>query len=79
MTDQTPIILLIQQLQQELQNQYIEIQQLHTDLNASRADIQELCIKLQYSQSRSRLPDPPHFNGKPYILHTWLPSIKAKL
>lgn len=28
---------------------------------------------------RSRLPDPPRFNGKPYTLRTWLPSIKAKL
>ncbi|KAF2187969.1 hypothetical protein K469DRAFT_567952, partial [Zopfia rhizophila CBS 207.26] len=28
---------------------------------------------------RPRLPDPLCYNGKPYTLRTWLPSIKAKL
>lgn len=81
MTDQSALVLLVQQLQQELQNQRIEIQSLRTDLNASRADVQRLQIELasRTSVSRSRLPDPPRFNGKPYALRTWLPSIKAKL
>lgn len=80
MTDQTPLILLVQQLQQELQNQRVEIQQLRTDLDASRTDVQQLRTQLLTSPvPRSRLPDPPRFNGKPYTLRTWLPSIKAKL
>ncbi|KAL2819173.1 hypothetical protein BJX63DRAFT_382604 [Aspergillus granulosus] len=55
MTDQTPLILLVQ-LQQELQNQRVEIQQfqnqcleiqqLRTDLDASRAEIQQLRTQL---------------------------------
>jgi hypothetical protein len=68
-----PLVLLIQQLQQELQNQRVEIQQL-------RSDITSLRIQTQSQQPPiSRLPDPPRFNGKPYTLRTWLPSVKAKL
>ncbi|PKX95114.1 uncharacterized protein P174DRAFT_439783 [Aspergillus novofumigatus IBT 16806] len=78
MSDQSTLLLLIQQLQQELQNQRTEIQTLHADLNTSRADVQLLQTQL-LSMSRSRLPDPPHFDGKPYTLRTWLPSIQAKL
>jgi Retrotransposon gag protein len=75
------LLLLVQQLQQELQNQRTEIQSLRTDLNASRADVHQLQCQLQNQPrpSRSHLPDPPRFNGRPYTLRTWLPSIKAKL
>lgn len=81
MSDQSALMLLVQQLQQELQNQRTEIQSLRTDLNASRSDVQQLQIQLvsRTFTQRSRLPDPPRFNGKPYALRTWLPSIKAKL
>lgn len=81
MSDQAALILLVQQLQQELQNQRVEIQSLRTDLNASRTDVQQLQIQLasRTPAPRSRLPDPPRFNSKPYALRTWLPSIKAKL
>lgn len=90
MTDQTPLLLLVQQLQQELQNQRVElqqlqnqrleIQQLRTDLDSSRTEIQQLRTQLQTASAlRTRLPDPPRFNGKPYTLRTWLPSIRAKL
>lgn len=62
---------LVQQLQQELQNQRVEIQ-------ALRADIHRLQNQPD-RPSRSLLPDPPRFDGKPYTLRTWLPSIRAKL
>ncbi|KAK7177922.1 pol-like protein [Paraphaeosphaeria sporulosa] len=93
-TSPAAILLLVQQLQQELQNQRSEIQSLRSDLDASRAnnqnqrlDIQTLQSELQHLQNRlstqsilrSRLPDPPRFDGKPYTLRTWLPSIRAKL
>ncbi|PKX91381.1 uncharacterized protein P174DRAFT_443405, partial [Aspergillus novofumigatus IBT 16806] len=51
-------------------NQRTEIQTL--------SDIQLLQTQL-LSMSRSCLPDPPRFDGKPYTLRTWLPSIQAKL
>ncbi|KAA8644629.1 uncharacterized protein ATNIH1004_008835 [Aspergillus tanneri] len=87
MSDPNPLLLLVQQLQQELQNQRLdiqnqrnEIQQLRADLDASRTDVHQLRTQLLSVQTpRSRLPDPPRFNGKPYTLRTWLPSIKAKL
>jgi hypothetical protein len=68
-----PLILLIQQLQQELQNQRVEIQQLRSDITSLRAQTQN------QQSSTPRLPDPPRFNGKPYTLRTWLPSVRAKL
>ena len=72
MSDQPALFLLVQQLQQELQNQRVEIQSL-------RADVQRLSQNQSSSVSRPRLPDPPRFNGKPYTLRTWLPSIQAKI
>ena len=75
------ILLLVQNLQQELQNQRVEIQSLRSALETSRDDVYQLQL-LQSSappSSRVRLPDPPRFNGKPYTLRTWLPSIRAKL
>ncbi|KAJ8117731.1 hypothetical protein OPT61_g1154 [Boeremia exigua] len=63
----------VQQLQQELQNQRHEIQSL-------RETVQHLQIQSQNQPAhRLRLPDPPRFDGKPYSLRTWLPSIRAKL
>lgn len=81
MSDQPALILLVQQLQQELQNQRVEIQSLRMDLNASRADVQYLQTQLlsKTPMFKPRLPDPPRFDGKPYTLRTWLPSIRAKL
>lgn len=67
---QSPLLPLIQQLQQELQNQRLEIHALRTDVRR---------LQSQPSSPRSRLPDPPKFDGKPYTLRTWLPSIRAKL
>jgi hypothetical protein len=72
-SDQSALFLLVQQLQQELQNQRIEIQSL-------RDTVQHLQIQSQNQPAhRLRLPDPPRFDGKPYSLRTWLPSIRAKL
>ena len=79
MTDQPALVLLVRQLQQELQNQRTEIQTLRTDLSASRNDIQSLQTQLLSQKTKPRLPDPPRFDGKPYTLRTWLPSIQAKL
>ncbi|KAF1828329.1 hypothetical protein BDW02DRAFT_574963 [Decorospora gaudefroyi] len=72
-TSPESVLLLVQHLQQELQNQRVEIQSLRTALNTSRND------SSSPPSSRVRLPDPPRFNGKPYTLRTWLPSIRAKL
>ena len=72
-SDQPALFLLVQQLQQELQNQRLEIQSL-------RDTVQHLQIQSQNQPAhRLRLPDPPRFDGKPYSLRTWLPSIRAKL
>lgn len=74
--------------QQELQSLrsgfQTEIQTLRSELLASRTRVQELSQLHQtpaprQSSSRSHLPDPPRFDGKPLTLRTWLPSIKAKL
>lgn len=72
-SDQSALFLLVQQLQQELQNQRVEIQSLHNT-------VQHLQLQIQTQPSpRLRLPDPPRFDGKPYSLRTWLPSIRAKI
>jgi hypothetical protein len=72
-SDQSALFLVVQQLQQELQNQRVEIQSL-------RDTVQHLQIQVQSQPApRLRLPDPPRFDGKPYSLRTWLPSIRAKL
>ena len=78
MADQA-IILLIQQLQQQIQNQHEEIQSWCTNLETTWVDVWQLQTQLDTQPTRSRLPDPPCFDGKPYTLHTWLPSIQAKL
>ncbi|KAA8648107.1 uncharacterized protein ATNIH1004_003990 [Aspergillus tanneri] len=72
MSDPNPLLLLVQQLQQELQNQRLdiqnqrnEIQQLRADLDASRTDVHQLRTQLLSVQTpRSRLPDPPRFNDQ---------------
>ena len=65
--------MLVQQLQHDLQNQRLEMQSL-------RDTVQHLQTQLQHQPApRLRLPDPPRFDGKPYSLRTWLPSIRAKL
>ncbi|KAG9389015.1 hypothetical protein A1F94_001908 [Pyrenophora tritici-repentis] len=65
--DQSSLFLLVQQLQQEVQNQRVEIQSLRSDLDASRASVHQLELQLRSATppSRSRLPDPPRFDGKP--------------
>jgi hypothetical protein len=68
MSNQSALMTLIHQLQQELQNQRLEIQTL-------RSDVQ----RLQNHPPRSVLPDLPRFDGKSFTLRTWLPSIRAKL
>ena len=73
--NQSPLFLLVQQLQQELQNQRIELQNQRTEIQSLRDEVHHL----RTPSPRSRLPDPPRFNSKPYTLRTWLPSIKAKL
>ncbi|KAG9382310.1 Retrotrans-gag domain containing protein [Pyrenophora tritici-repentis] len=78
--DQSSLFLLVQQLQQEVQNQRVEIS--HSDLiltHRAPAYISELQLRSATPPSRSRLPDPPRFDGKPLTLRTWLPSIRAKL
>jgi hypothetical protein len=72
-SDQPVLFMLVQQLQQELQNQRIEIQSLRSDVVRLQSQLSDR------SAPRSRLPDPPRFNGKPLTLRTWLPSIRAKL
>lgn len=69
---------LVQQLQQELQNQRVELQNQRVEIHSLRADIQRLQAQ-PAPPPRSHLPDPPRFDGKPYTLRTWLPSIRAKL
>ncbi|KAF2195910.1 hypothetical protein K469DRAFT_545194, partial [Zopfia rhizophila CBS 207.26] len=79
MSDQSALLLLIQQLQQELQNQRTEIQ----SLQSLQSDVRHLQTQIQLLSAstapRTRLPDPPRFDGKPFTLRTWLPSIRAKL
>lgn len=70
-SDQPALFMLVQQLQQELQNQRLEIQSLRNTVDHLQTQHQPA--------SRLRLPDPPRFDGKPYSLRTWLPSIRAKL
>jgi hypothetical protein len=72
-TDQSALFMLVQQLQQELQNQRLDIQSLRDTVQHLQTQIQ------QQPAPRLRLPDPPRFDGKPYSLRTWLPSIRAKL
>lgn len=73
MADQS-LLLLVQQLQSELQSQRQELQIQHQDLQALRAEVTQLRL-----YRSSLLPDPPRFDGKPFSLRTWLPSIRAKL
>ncbi|KAF2189222.1 hypothetical protein K469DRAFT_701847 [Zopfia rhizophila CBS 207.26] len=79
MSDQSALLLLIQQLQQELQNQRTEIQ----SLQSLQSDVRHLQTQIQLLSAstapRTRLPDPPRFDGKPFTLRTWLPLIRAKL
>ncbi|KAF1936040.1 hypothetical protein EJ02DRAFT_311543, partial [Clathrospora elynae] len=75
------------QLRQELQNQRLKIQLLRSDLDASRASVHQLGLRLSsvthlpqpLPLPRSCLPNLFSFDGKPLILRTWLPSIWAKL
>jgi len=78
---------LLQQLQQELQNQRQEIVSLRSDLSAAQSQILQLSQHLLERSAqqppppffRSRLPDPPRFDGKPLTFRVWLPSIRAKI
>ncbi|KAF1942870.1 hypothetical protein EJ02DRAFT_453966 [Clathrospora elynae] len=67
--NQSPLFLLVQQLPQELQNQRVEIQSLRSGLDASRVSVHQLELRLSSvtppSPSRSRLSNPPRFDGKP--------------
>lgn len=72
--DQSALFLLVQQLQQELQNQRSEIMSLRSDVQRLQTQ-----VSAPTRSPRPRLPDPPRFDGKPFTLRTWLPSIRAKL
>ncbi|KAA8641570.1 uncharacterized protein ATNIH1004_011706 [Aspergillus tanneri] len=65
--DNGALLALMQQMQQQLADQQSQLLSL-----ASRQSQQP-------DQTRFRLPDPPRFDGKPFSLRTWLPSIQAKL
>lgn len=65
--DNGALLALMQQMQQQLADQQSQLLSL-----ASRQSQQP-------EQARFRLPDPPRFDGKPFSLRTWLPSIQAKL
>jgi hypothetical protein len=64
--DQTALLALVQQMQQQLSDQQNQLLALH-------ASHQNQPVP------RFHLPDPPRFDGKPFMLRTWLPSIQAKL
>jgi hypothetical protein len=77
--NQNAMMLLVQQLQQELQNQRSEIVSLRESVAQLQNQIQNQSLNAAQTRVRARLPDPPKFDGKPHMLRTWLPSIKAKL
>jgi hypothetical protein len=77
--NQNAMMLLVQQLQQELQNQRSEIMSLRESVSQLQSLLQNQPPNAAQTRVRARLPDPPKFDGKPYTLRTWLPSIKAKL
>jgi|SRR5579871_5895536 len=70
-----------QLLLQLYQQQQADIQQLRADNQQLRAEIHSLREELRSSPSSTRhtLPDPPKFDGKPYLLRTWLPAMRAKI
>jgi hypothetical protein len=89
MADQQQLLVqLYQQQQADFQQLRADFQQLRTDNQQLRAEIISLREELQTAQAsqpppppaaRQTLPDPPKFDGKPYLLRTWLPAMRAKI
>ncbi len=87
MADQQQLLLQLYQQQQA------DFQQLRTDFQQLRADNQQLRAEILSLREETRtlrasppppsarhpLPDPPKFDGKPYLLRTWLPAMRAKI
>ena len=67
-----------QLLVQLYQQQQADIQQLRAEILSLREEIRTLRSSPP-SSARHTLPDPPKFDGKPYLLRTWLPAMRAKI
>jgi Retrotransposon gag protein len=85
MADQQQLLLqLYQQLQTDIQQLRTDDQQLRADNQQLHAEILSLREEVQTLRAsppsmRQILPDPPKFDGKPYMLRTWLPAMRAKI
>ena len=76
MADQQQLLLqLYQQLQADVQQLRADNQQLRAEILSLRDDARAS----RPSSTRHALPDPPKFDGKPYLLCTWLPAMRAKI
>ena len=79
MADQQQLLLQLYQQQQ------VDFQQLRADNQQLRAEILSLRDEIRTlrasppSSAHYALPDPPKFDGKPYLLRTWLPAMRAKI
>jgi len=89
MADTQQLLQLYQQLQTDISQLRAEVQQLRGDNQQFRAEILAIRSENQSlrssaapassSSTRHSLPDPPKFDGKPHMLRTWLPAMRAKL
>ena len=86
MADQQQLLLqLYQQQQADFQQLRTDFQQLRADNQQLRAEILSLRDEIRTlrasppSSAHHALPDPPKFDGKPYLLRTWLPAMRAKI
>ena len=76
MADQQQLLLqLYQQLQADIQQRRTDNQQLRAEILSLRKEVQAF----PPSSTRQTLPGPPKFDGKPYLLRTWLPAMRAKI
>jgi hypothetical protein len=72
----SPLFVLVQQLQQDLQHQREELQAQRQKLTSLRADLlatRQHVVKLQLraqSSTQFQLPDPPYFNRKALSFRT---------
>ena len=72
MADQQQLLLQLYHQQQA------NMQQLRAEILSLREEIRSLRASPP-SSTRQVLPDPPKFDGKPYMLRTWLPAMRAKI
>src|SRR6266480_31239 len=85
MADQQLLLQLYQQQQADFQQLRTDFQQLRADNQQLRAEILSLREETRILRAspppsaRHPLPDPPKFDGKSYLLRTWLPAMRAKI